>query len=116
MSEKYLGSGDLYMAFMDLKKAYDKIDRKAMWQVLQVYGVVGELLRAVESFYKDGEVCVRVGREEEEYFPVKIGLRHGCVMSVWLFNIFMDGVVRGVKARIREQGLDCFMESRENGK
>jgi len=105
MCEKYLGNGrDLYVAFMDLEKAYDKIDRKAMWQVLQVYGVGGKLLRAVKGFYKESKACVRVSREEGEYFPVKVGLRQGCVMSPWLFNIFMDGVVREVKARVREQG------------
>jgi len=51
MSEKYLRNGrDLYVAFMDLEKAYDETDRKAMWQVLQVYGVGGKLLRGVKYF------------------------------------------------------------------
>ena len=31
-----------------------------------------------------------------EWFPVNVGLRQGCVMSPWLFNVYMDGVVRGV--------------------
>ena len=32
-----------------------------------------------------------------EWFPVNVGLRQGCVMSPWLFNVYMDGVVREVK-------------------
>ena len=32
-----------------------------------------------------------------QWFPVNVGLRQGCVMSPWLFNLYMDGVVRAVK-------------------
>ena len=53
-SEKYLANGkDVFWAFMDLEMAYDTIDRHGMWQMLRVYGVVGKLLKAVQSFYID---------------------------------------------------------------
>ena len=53
LCEKYLGvNKELYMAFMDLGKAYDRMDRDALWQVLRIYGVGGNLLRAVQMFYK----------------------------------------------------------------
>ena len=29
-----------------------------------------------------------------------VGLRQGCVMSPWLFNVYMDGVVREVNVRV----------------
>lgn len=46
---------------------------------------------------------MEVGREEGDYFPVKVGLRQENVMLPWLFSIFMDGVVSEVKATVREQ-------------
>lgn len=46
------------------------------------YRVGKGLPRAVKSFYKDS----KVGREEREYFPAKICLRHECVMSLRLFT------------------------------
>ena len=30
---------DVFLAFMDLEKAYDTINRHSMWQMLRVYGV-----------------------------------------------------------------------------
>ena len=39
-----------------------------------------------------------------------VGLRQGCVMSPWLFNLYMDGVVREWKARIMNAGV-CLNES-----
>ena len=43
--EKYLGKGkDVYFAILDLAKAYDRVDRDAMWNVLRLYGIGGRLL------------------------------------------------------------------------
>ena len=104
--EKYLGKGkDVYFAFLDLEKAYDRVDRDAMWNVLRVYGIGGRLLRGVKSLYVGSKACVRVGNEVSEWFPVRVGLRQGCVMSPWLFNLYIDGVVREVNARALGRGL-----------
>ena len=46
--ENYLANGkDVFWAFIDLKKAYDTIDRHDMWQMLRVNGVEGKLLKPV---------------------------------------------------------------------
>ena len=39
-----------------------------------------------------------------EWFLVNVGLRQGYVMSIWLFNVYMDGVVREV-LRVLGKGL-----------
>ena len=62
--EKYLGKGeDVYFTFLDLEKAYDRVDRDAMWNVLRLYGIGGRLLQGVKSLYADSKACVRVGNE-----------------------------------------------------
>ena len=106
--EKYLAYGkDVFWAFMDLEKAYDTIDRHDTWQMLIVYGVVGKLFKAVQSFYVD-RTCVRLGNVVSEWFPVNVGLKQGCVMSPWLFNVYMDGVVREVNVRVLGKGLELL--------
>ena len=37
---------------------------------------------------------------------VNVGLRQGCVMSPWLFNVYMDGVEREVSARVLGKVLE----------
>ena len=49
-----------------------------------------------------------------EWFPVNVGLRQGCVMSPWLFNVYMDGVVREVNVRVL--GKRCELLSANGGK
>ena len=36
------------------------------------------------------------------------GLRQGCVMSPWLFNLYMDGVVREVNVKVLGKGLELL--------
>ena len=72
--------------------------------MLRVYGVEGKLLKAVQSFHVDSRACVRAGNDVSEWFPVNVGLRQGCVMSPWLFNVYMDSVVREVNVRVLGKG------------
>merc|ERR1711872_852032 len=61
MSEKFVDrSKCLYIAYMDLEKAYDRIDRDAMWRILSMYGINGQLLKALQSLYIGSEACVYV--------------------------------------------------------
>ena len=79
--EKYLANGkDIFWEFMDLEKAYDTIDWHGVWLMVRVYGVGGILLKAVKSFYVYSMMCLKVGNDVSEWFPVNIGLKQGCVM------------------------------------
>ncbi len=49
---------NVYAAFMDLEKAYDRVDWEALWDVLGIYGVGGRLLDGVKAFYRDASACV----------------------------------------------------------
>ena len=61
-----------------------------MWQVLRIYGVGGNLLRAVQSFYNESRACVREESGVSEWFDVNMGPRQGRVMSPLLFNMQME--------------------------
>ena len=42
---------DLFACFVDLEKIYDRVLRDKLWKVLRVYGIDGQLLHAIKSFY-----------------------------------------------------------------
>ncbi len=54
----------------------------------------GKLLSAIKSFYEAATACVKINGETSEHFEIKVGLRQGCIMSPWLFNIYIDGYER----------------------
>ena len=84
----------MYAAFIDMEKAYDKVWRTDLWVTLKGYGVRGKLLGSIKALYKESKACVRVEGEVTEEFMVEQGLRQGCPLSLWLFNVFLDRVVR----------------------
>ena len=42
------------------------------------------------------------------WFPVIVELKEGCVMSLFLFNVYMDGVVREVNDRVLGKTLQLL--------
>ena len=89
----------LYMAFVDLEKAYDNVNRIKLWKVLEEYDVKGRLLKAVQAMYEDGKASVRVGDRESEWFGMYKGVRQGCTLSPWLFNVYVDKVAREAREK-----------------
>ena len=60
--------------------------------VFREYGVHGQLLRAIKSFYCRPEVCVQVNGKQSKPFYVDVGLREGCVLSPLLFIVYMNWI------------------------
>ena len=77
-----------------------------MSQMLRVYGVGGKLFKAVESFSIDSMEFVLVENDVSEWFLVNVELKWGCVMSPWLFNLYMDGVFQVVNVMVLGKGLE----------
>ena len=55
----------------------------------------GKLLSGInKSMYVNSLSYVRVKGCESECFRIDSGVRQGCIMSPWLFNLYMDGVMK----------------------
>ena len=69
------------MSFIDLEKAYDKVNREASWQVLGMYDVGSKFFTGIKSMYVDSSACDRIKGGENERFRIYSGIRQGCIMS-----------------------------------
>ncbi len=61
--------------------------------------VGGQLMEGIKAFYREANVCVKVDEELDD-FEIRVRVRQGCVMLPRLFNIFMDGCIREMKAKV----------------
>ena len=77
--------------------------------MMRINGIGGKGLGGRKNVYDGGRACVRVGSELSESSKVRMGLRQGCVMSPWLFKMYMDGVVREVYNRVNGMGVSMTM-------
>ena len=71
----------MYSCLIDLEKAYDRVNKEALWQVLRIYDVGCKLLGGIKSMHVDSLVCVRVNGGESEQFRIDSEVRQGCIMS-----------------------------------
>ena len=69
LQEKYLAANKrLYMAFIDLEKAFDQGPRKVIWWALRKLGVEDWIVRLVEGMNANALSYVRVGEGYSEVF------------------------------------------------
>ena len=64
-----------------------------MWQMLRTHDVGGggKLLSGIKNIYVDSSAYVRVKGGESERFRIDSGVKQGCIMPPWLFNVYVDG-------------------------
>ena len=70
-------------------------------------------MNGIKSMYINSLACVRVKGGESECFRINSGVRQGCIMSPWLFNVYMDAVMKEVKMWMRRRGVRFQEEGRE---
>ena len=83
---------NLYIAFVDLTKAFDTVDRELLWRVLARFGCPPRFVEAIKSLHSGMRASVMAGGEVSEPFDVLAGVKQGCVLAPVLFNIFVSAV------------------------
>ena len=82
LQEKYLAANKrLYMAFVDLEKACDRVPRKVIWWALRKLGVEEWIVRLVQGIYANARSLVRAGEGYSEEFEVKVGVHIASIFS-----------------------------------
>ena len=68
-----------------------------MWNIMLEMGFSRHLVRLIESLYENQEAAVRVDGEDSKWFSVGKGVRQGCILSPYLFNIYAENIMRNVR-------------------
>lgn len=87
----------MYIAFIDLSKAFDSVPRENLWQVLETeYQITGRLLGAIKSTYEPCCCTLRTGHPNDRWFNVNSGVKQGSVLSPVPFIAYLDSVLKKV--------------------
>ena len=107
LQEKYLARVDsdqrnqnLYFAFVDLEKAFDRVPRKVLWWAMRRLGVPESIVRVVQAMYNNARSKVRVGSGYSEEFEVGVGVHQGSVLSPLLFIIVLEALSKDFRVGV----------------
>ena len=78
----------LYVAFIDLTKAFDLVSRDGLFKVLKKVGCPSGLLGIIKSFHNGMRGVIRFDGSSSQPFDIKCGVKQGCVLAPTLFGIY----------------------------
>ena len=83
----------LWIAYVDLKSAFDSVDRESLWLLLRRHGIPDKLVELAKELYTDTCSCVLADGMRSEWFQVLSGVRQGCTVAPDLFLNPMDWII-----------------------
>ncbi|XP_032230249.1 secreted RxLR effector protein 78-like [Nematostella vectensis] len=84
----------LYVAFFDLTRAFECVNREGLFKALRKIGCPPRLHSLIESFHINMEGTVQFNGNLSEPFDIRCVVTQGCVLAPTLFGIFFALLLR----------------------
>ena len=84
----------IYLCFIGYSKAFDSINYTQLRNIMHKLGFPHHLNRLIKQLYHNQESCIRVNNENTDKFRNGKGVRKGCILSPYLFNIYTEYIMR----------------------
>ena len=102
-----------YFCFIDYAKAFDCVDHKKLWKILQVIEIQGHLTCLLRNLYSGQEATVRTGHGTIDWFQIRKGVHQGCIFSLCLFNLYAEHIMRNAGLDEAQAGITIAGTQRE---
>ena len=80
---------DLYMAFVDLTRAFDTVNRDLLWNILLKFSFPPTFIAILRQFLTGMCAQVVMAGSQSSSFLVDVGAKQGCVLSPITFNLLL---------------------------
>ena len=95
---------NIYFCFIDYAKAFDYVDHNKLWKILKEMGIPDHLTCLLRNLYA-GQEAVRTGHGTTDWFQIGKGVRQGCTLSLCLFNLYAEYIMRNAGLEEAQAGI-----------
>jgi hypothetical protein len=90
---------------IDAEKAFDNIQHHFMRKALRKLGIEEMYLNILKAVYDKPIANIIINGGKLKPFPLKSGMRQGCPLSLLLFNIVLEFLVRAIRQEEEIEGI-----------
>ena len=96
--------GEIFMFFVDMKGAFDRITREIIWKIMDQKKSSMKLKERIKEIYNDTAFKVKINNKISDKIFTKNGVRQDCLLSIALFNLaFSD--LEGTMEKVQAGGI-----------
>ena len=81
------------------------MDHSKWWKFFQEMGIPDHLTCLLRNLYADQEATARTRNGTTDWFQIGEGVRQGCILSLCLFNLYADYIMRNAKLKEAQAGI-----------
>ena len=91
----------LYACFVDLKKAFDTVNRGALIYKLSCLGIKANFLNIMENMHREVNYCAKLEEGITDKFSSKVGVKQGCILSPhYLPYIYINDLIQSLDIEV----------------
>jgi len=98
---------NVYIASLDARKAFDRVNHVKMFTILLDRGVPGRLVKVITDWYGKSLAAVKWNGSLSDAVIIKSGIRQGGILSPAFFNMYIDVIFHA----LQRSDLGCHLGS-----
>ena len=84
------------------------------WKILKETGIPDHLTCLLKNLFAGKEATVRTGHGTTDWFQIGKGVRQGCILSPYLFNLYAEYIMRNAGLEEAQAGIKIAQRNINN--
>ena len=86
-------------------KAFNYVVHSKLWKILKEMKIPDHLTCLLRNLYAGQEATVRTGHGTKDWFQIGKGIRQGCILLSFLFNLYAEYIMRNAGLKEAQAGI-----------
>ena len=111
VEDAHVSRGELFVLYLDLKNAFNTVPHDRLLLVMRQLGFPADAVAIVQQLYQGQRSCVITPYGDTDFFDIERGTIQGDTLSPFLFVVFMEPLLRWLRAGGHGYRFSCPHDS-----